>query len=107
MKTILFLFLVLMPSLLFGVTGELVIKFLGTTSKTFNLKVSSSDYSWRWQNEQVVRDQNFFSANYNSKSKVDYDSPKSDNSSHYLIPWGLFQFTITVSDGMFISFSWI
>lgn len=88
-----------------GVQGELIIKFLaGTPEGTFGISVSSTNppnYSWHWENNEVVLDNTLYSHSAVNKSIYTFGSPKSPpNHGDYKISWGLLTFTITTNSGL-------
>ncbi len=85
-----------------GPAGELLIKFLpNTTIGTFSVGVSSTDYSWHWENNTVVLDNYLFSHTVSGKTIYTFGSPKTgDGHGDYRISWGLFTFTITTNTGL-------
>jgi len=88
-----------------NVQGELKIQFLPVnTNATFSISVTSEDYSWHWENNEVTVDNIFFYHSVEGITGYGFDSPKSINSGHYPISWGLFTFTITTSTGPFRTF---
>ncbi|MCU0344836.1 MAG: hypothetical protein MUE64_05580 [Ignavibacteriaceae bacterium] len=89
-----------------GPSGELLIKFLtGTPIGTFKVSVSSTDYSWHWENNTVVIDNDLFSHTDSNKTYYTFGSPKTSNGhGDYRISWGLFTFTITTNTGLSSTF---
>lgn len=89
-----------------GPGGELLIKFLpGTQIGTFSLSVSSTDYSWHWENNTVLPDNSFFSHTVSDKTVYTFGAPKTNiGHGNYRISWGLFTFTITTYTGLSLTF---
>jgi len=108
--TMLFILLFSRDSLADGkaVTGELILHPINLGSQTFSITVTTSEYSWLWDN---VTQKTIFQSTYNFQRSglnktTAFDEPKDVNGANLgTIPWGKMTFVVQGTSGTSLSFT--